>query len=119
MKNTSTDKTAAEQFGEDMIAGVNYASDLAKLTDKLAHVSTANARLVYQLRERDAKEAAKAKKQRKYRFYISYVSLLAGAVSAVLGSTHVLPVTAAVAVGCSCVSLFLCCLAFEFLANKE
>lgn len=119
MTSTSTNEKPAEQFGQDMINGVNYASDMAKLTDKLANVSAANARLLYQLRQKDAKEIAKAKKQRKYRFAVTYVALLAGAVATILGVTYVIPFAATVAVVCSCLSLTLCCLAFEILARKE
>lgn len=119
MTSTCTNEKPVEQFGKDMINGVNYASDMAKLTDKLAKVSAANARLLYQLREKDAKEVARARKQRKYRFAVSYVALLAGAVATILGVTYVIPFVATVAIDCSCLSLTLCCLAFEILARKE
>lgn len=119
MANTSTQKKTVEQFENDMINGVNYANNIAKLTDKLARVSAANVRLLYQLREINAKELARARKQRKYRFAVSCVALLVGAVATLLGATYVMPLTATIAVGCSCLSLTLCCLAFEILANKE
>lgn len=119
MTSASTEGKTTEQFEKDMIFGVNNASELAKLTDKLAKVSAANVRLLYQLRERNAKEAARARKQRKYRFFVSYVALLVGAVATILGVSHVIPLIATVAVDSSCVSLCLYCLAFEILASKK
>lgn len=116
---TNTNETAAERFEKDMINGVNYSSTVADLTDKLAKASAANARLVYQLHERDAKEAARARKQRKFRFVLSHVALLVGAVAALLCATDVIPFSAAVAVVCHCLNVTLCCFAFEILANKK